>query len=313
MNDQIMVSVLCLTYNHEPFIRKCLEGFVSQKTDFPYEVLIHDDASTDKTADIIREYEVKYPDIIKPIYQTENQHSKGVRITNTYNIPRAKGKYLAWCEGDDYWCDENKLQTQFDYMESHPDCTFCAHQALIKDLYSGNSRPLALFDKTCDFSFDEVMTSGVRFATNSFFVRKEIHVTMPKLFESKSFGDKQVVMYNTLQGYCHFIEDTMSVYNFGTPGSFNDNNYFNLKKRCAFLKEQIALNARVDAYTNGEHHEALQTDNDRSMYYYHLAHGDFIAVGRKKYKKYYDSENWSPVKEALANRINAIKSIFRKK
>ena len=73
MNDEIMVSVLCLAYNHEPYIRKCLDGFVNQKTNFKYEVLIHDDASTDKTADIIREYEAKYPDIIKPIYHTENQ------------------------------------------------------------------------------------------------------------------------------------------------------------------------------------------------------------------------------------------------
>ncbi len=127
MDEQIMVSVFCATYNHEKYIRKCLDGFIMQKTNFKFEVLVHDDASTDKTADIIREYEEKYPDIIKPIYQTENQYSKGVQIGVTFQYPRAKGKYIAFCEGDDYWCDENKLQRQFDIMESHPECSICVH------------------------------------------------------------------------------------------------------------------------------------------------------------------------------------------
>ena len=96
-----LVSVCTLAYNHEPYIRECLDGILMQKTNFAFELLIHDDASTDGTADIIREYETKYPDIIKPIYQTENQYRKRIRINSTYNFPRAKGKYIALCEGDD--------------------------------------------------------------------------------------------------------------------------------------------------------------------------------------------------------------------
>ena len=116
-----IVSISCLTYNHAPYIRQCLDGFMMQKTNFLIEILIHDDVSTDGTTDIIREYEQKYPDIIKPIYQTENQHSKGIRITQTYNLPRARGKYIAICEGDDYWIDPLKLQKQVDFLEAHPD------------------------------------------------------------------------------------------------------------------------------------------------------------------------------------------------
>ena len=116
-NNEILVSICCITYNHEKYIRDAIEGFLMQKTDFPFEVLIHDDASTDGTADIIREYETKYPDIIKPIYQTENQYSKGIKISATYNYPRAKGKYIALCEGDDYWIDPYKLQKQVDFLE----------------------------------------------------------------------------------------------------------------------------------------------------------------------------------------------------
>jgi glycosyltransferase involved in cell wall biosynthesis len=118
MSD-IKVSICCLAFNHEPYIRQCLDGFVMQKCNFTFEVLIHDDASKDNTASIIKEYETKYPDIIKPIYQTVNQHSLGVSATKKYNFPRCKGKYIAICEGDDYWTDENKLQKQVDFLEKN--------------------------------------------------------------------------------------------------------------------------------------------------------------------------------------------------
>ena len=116
-NKDIKVSVCCTVYNHEKYLRKCLDGFVMQKTNFAFEVLINDDKSTDSSADIIREYYEKYPDIIVPVFQTENQYSKGVDIIDDILIPMAKGKYIALCEGDDYWCDENKLLLQYDYME----------------------------------------------------------------------------------------------------------------------------------------------------------------------------------------------------
>lgn len=114
-----LVSISCTAYNHEPFIRQTIEGFLIQKTNFSYEILIHDDASTDKTADVIREYEAKYPDIIKPIYQKENQHSKKVRISASFQYPRAKGKYIALCEGDDYWINPFKLQKQVTFLEEN--------------------------------------------------------------------------------------------------------------------------------------------------------------------------------------------------
>ena len=122
---KVMVSIICNVYNHEKYVREALESFVMQKTDFAYEVLVHDDASTDHSADIIREYEKQYPDIMKPIYQTVNQYSK-CSITRTYQVPRAKGKYIAFCEGDDFWNDPYKLQKQFDEMEKHPDKLFPA-------------------------------------------------------------------------------------------------------------------------------------------------------------------------------------------
>jgi glycosyltransferase involved in cell wall biosynthesis len=106
--QEIMVSILCLAYNHEKYIRKTLESVISQKTNFRFEVIVHDDASTDGTTEIIREFEQKYPDIFKPIYQTENQYYNSPSLYTSYIIPKAQGKYCAICECDDFWIDENK-------------------------------------------------------------------------------------------------------------------------------------------------------------------------------------------------------------
>ena len=131
--DEVMVSICCLAYNHEKYIQKALDGILKQKTNFSFEILLHDDASTDNTAEIIREYEEKYPDIIKPIYQTENQYSKRVAITHIYQYPRARGKYIAFCECDDFWTDENKLQKQVDFLEQNPEYVACVHKYIVVD------------------------------------------------------------------------------------------------------------------------------------------------------------------------------------
>lgn len=126
--EPIFVAINCLVYNHEPYLRDCFEGFVMQKTNFRFVAIVHDDVSTDGSAEIIREYADKYPDIIKPIYETENQWHKTDgslgRIMNEA-IDATGAKYIALCEGDDYWTDSLKLQKQVDYMESHPEVGLC--------------------------------------------------------------------------------------------------------------------------------------------------------------------------------------------
>jgi glycosyltransferase involved in cell wall biosynthesis len=132
-----LVSICCASYNHEKYIEDALEGFLIQQTDFPFEILIHDDASTDRTQDIIREYAQKYPHIIKPIYQSENQYSKFIHADPDINFPRAKGKYIAICEGDDHWVDAMKLMIQIDFLEKNEDYAVSGHDATIVDI-NGN-------------------------------------------------------------------------------------------------------------------------------------------------------------------------------
>jgi len=132
-DSDIMVSINCITYNHEKYIKDAIEGFLMQKTKFKYEILIHDDASTDRTPDIIKKYEQEYPDIIKPIYEVENQYSQGKRVNFEFNYKRSKGKYIALCEGDDYWTDPYKLQKQVDFLEQHTNFSMCFHNVEVID------------------------------------------------------------------------------------------------------------------------------------------------------------------------------------
>jgi len=140
--DKPVVSICCATYNHESYIKKTLEGFLIQETDFSFEILIYDDASTDNNANIIREYEAKYPRLIKPIYQTINKYSQGIKTNPVFNWFRAKGEYSALCEGDDYWFSAEKLQVQIELMKRYSDINLSFHPSYISDKDSKNKKKL---------------------------------------------------------------------------------------------------------------------------------------------------------------------------
>ena len=125
MDNNVIVTIRCLVYNHEPYLKQCLEGFVMQKTNFRFEAIVHDDASTDGSAAIIKEYAEKYPSIIKPIFENENQYSKHDGSIRRIMNEHTHGKYVAMCEGDDYWIDPLKLQKQVDFLEEHPEFSMC--------------------------------------------------------------------------------------------------------------------------------------------------------------------------------------------
>ena len=219
MNDSVAVSVICNAYNHGRYIKDALEGFIMQKTNFVFEVLIHDDASTDNTADIIREYEAKYPDIIKPIYQTENQYTRGG--VGRFQIPRVKGKYVAYCEGDDYWTDPYKLQRQFDALEAHPEINICAHTAQMIDAETGKKlRRIEPSLENTVFNLEQIILGGGGFvATASLFFRSSLYQNEPE-FRRFLRLDYTLQLQGTLGGGMLFLNDCMSVYRVGVSGSW---------------------------------------------------------------------------------------------
>ena len=193
-----VVSIQCMTFNHEAYISEALESFLMQETDFPFEVIVHDDASTDDTARIIREYEKKYPHIIKPLYETENQYRKG----NLRKIiePYLRGKYIAVCEGDDWWTDRRKLQKQVDFLESHDNlsCVCCRYERYIektkeksdeRDLYfddpKNSLKDFYIFDRKYVF-FKQWITK-----TLTMVYRKDVYDKVSDIYKKKKFKSTQ--------------------------------------------------------------------------------------------------------------------------
>lgn len=236
MSKEIMVSICCLAYNHEKYIRKTLEGFVNQITDFDCEILIHDDCSTDNTVEIIKEYERNYPKIIKPIYQKENQYSKGIAVSNIFQFPRAKGKYIAMCEGDDYWCDKYKLQKQLDALENNPNCSICTHIVQHIDEagktvnYNQPNSSLNLLLNEGVILSSEIFKSILKktiipFQTSCYFFKREYIIkylnTFSKELDFLNFGDVPLIWYLFIQGDCYYINRTMSCYRENSIGSWS--------------------------------------------------------------------------------------------
>lgn len=220
MDNNPIVSIICLTYNQEKFVRDCLDGFLAQKTDFPFEILIYDDASTDSTPEIIMEYALKYPTVFKPTYYTENNYSKGLGFVGLYTgIKEARGKYVAYCEGDDYWTDEQKLQKQVDFLEANPQYAICAHETTIRNedfpqldgqLYSAFRDNLLLSPSTGRFSFDDTLTGNIFHISSLMYKNREIE--LPRWLPTVSACDMVLYMLLAREGDIYVLPEVMSVY-----------------------------------------------------------------------------------------------------
>jgi glycosyltransferase involved in cell wall biosynthesis len=162
-----------MTYNHAKYIRRCLGGFVMQKTSFPFEILVHDDASTDGTAAIVREFEALYPHHFRCVYQTENQFAHQNTLGNVL-LPMAQGKYIALCEGDDYYLDPLKLQRQVELLESSPQFLMCFTNSTIVDENDGLLSPSRVPDEK-KRAIDQVdVLTGFCPPTNTLLARADI-------------------------------------------------------------------------------------------------------------------------------------------
>ena len=251
MKNEIKVSIVCNTYNHEKYIKEALDSFLMQKTSFKYEVLVHDDASTDGTAAIIREYQQKYPEIIKPIFQKENQYSRQIKINYAYQYPRATGKYIAICEGDDFWTDENKLQKQFDILEQHDDIDMCAHAAQRINAETGEPCKIIRPKKhDAILKTEEVIKGGGDYlATNSLFFRTSLFDNPPE-YVKLSVLDYLLQIYGSCRGGIYYLDDVMSVYRINVKDSWTVMMRAYTDKKIAFKQKLIGYFKNFDRETD---------------------------------------------------------------
>ena len=287
MSD-IKISVVCITYNHKNLIRQALDGFIMQKTDFPFEVIVHDDASADGTADIVREYAEKYPQLIKAICQKENVYSKGVSPIREYALPLAKGEYIALCEGDDYWTDENKLQIQYNYMKSHPECALCAHQATLYDCEKNIERNHNADTEDRFFTVEDIIKgSGGVFATAAVLFKKIVYTDIPECLNAKGFGDFQLFLSAALHGTVYYMARNMATYNFGVSGSWTRRIMFQKEKNIEHCKEVIRmLNTFNEAYER-KYDSAVRWTVNKFEYEILKTQGRFFKARKEPYREFY--------------------------
>jgi len=260
LSEKPLVSVCVIAFNHASYIEKCLDGILAQQTTFGFEILVHDDASSDGTVEILRKYESQYPDVIRVFYEKVNQYQKGTYqggYTQGLLVPAARGEYIAACEGDDYWNDANKLQVQTEYLCSHPECVMACHAATVVDGVTGDilSR-MSMGDVEHDLSSEEII-SNWNVPTASWLYRKNLfatkHIDWPASFP---VGDFPSVLYASMVGPVHYFPDEMSVYRYQVPGSWTSS-LNSAEKRVNNAKRWLEMYESIDEFTTQQWHQAL--------------------------------------------------------
>lgn len=269
---EVKVSVICTVFNHSRYLCRCLDGFLMQKTNFKYEVILHDDCSTDGSASIIDEYSKKYPDIFKPFIQKENQYSRG-GFTHIYKLvlENASGDYVAFCEGDDYWTDPYKLQKQYDLMNSHSDCSICYHYV---QTVNAEGIPLeltsprkygALWGKNIisltDYLYELCYNDNFTYQLSSYMLKRDclFEAIEKNLFNMKDFpyGDVSFQIAALLYGNGYCIPTFMSHYR-DMSGGWTSNLMSKKQNQIVLAKRELKSYADLDNFLNGEYHHLIK-------------------------------------------------------
>jgi len=279
--SNIRVSICCLAFNHEKYIRQALDSFLAQETNFDFEILVHDDCSTDSTPKILKEYAKKYPKIVKPIFEKENQFSKGVDVFKFF-YPEIKGDYVAECEGDDFWSDKTKLQKQFDALEAHKDCDSSVHivstckedgsynkQVKPSKKYGLNKDMIITNDELAKLLF--IKASGkCPFQTSCFFYRKKVIDD----FVCKNWSIERRINYDInrsksflLFGNTYYINEPLSTYRVDSESSLSNASKKDSTIRTGEMNNLLMEDIKFDEYTNGKYHNYLMTEIYKYLLY----------------------------------------------
>lgn len=275
------VAIKCLVYNHEPYLRDCLEGFVMQQTDFPFVAIVHDDASTDHSADIIREYAAKYPDIIFPIYETENQYSKkdgSLRRIMDAAIAATEAPYIALCEGDDYWTDPHKLQKQVDILEHNLSLMLCCTACSVVDNYghiieTKRLLPVVKDNEEGQYTIRDFFAQAHQYPTASVLYRNS-HVQevseKQQIMSNPYLGDWTLWVALLCFGDAYFLDEVTTAYRINPNSLTHDVKKRNLR-RLGLAKADFYITKGVISILPDEYDDIKQDLRDTSYMWFNLA------------------------------------------
>lgn len=251
IDKPIMLSIWCSTYNHKSYIKDALEGFIHQKVNFEYEIIVFDDASTDETADIIRAYVQKYPNIIRAYLAHENTYNLPTRrkLITEFRKFALQGKYIALCDGDDFWLDANKLQIQVDYMEQNPNCMLTAHSAVKYNCQNYSLQTMVPYDREKDISTEElIMWYNGNVPTASMVYRREM-LNISGFFLNTISVDWALELYCITKGSVHYFDRIMSCYRANVKGSYTQSVWGDMVRRLGIRIGHLHLMRKYNEYT----------------------------------------------------------------
>ena len=279
----IKVSIIVITYNHEKYIAECLNSLVSQQTNFKYEIIVYDDASTDNTQSIIKDYCIKYPELIIPILQTQNQFSIGKKdtIVKDYILKFIHGKYVAQCEGDDFWNSNTKLQRQFDIMESARDCRLCVHRVqIVKDDGTNTGETIPKKEMNSGFYspssiISEFAKNGIWFQTTCRFMRSidYIYYASSDLdFKTISdVADVPLFLYAFSLGQTYYSNEIYTSYRTMAMGSWTSRyDASSVEEKANHYDTLINVLNRFDEYEKKIYHDSLSFKKQEYLFQKHL-------------------------------------------
>lgn len=286
MSDKPLVTVICATYNQASYIKDALEGFLKQQTEFPFEVLIHDDASTDGTQEILYDYMRKYPNF-KVFFEKENKYANPPRGGYFQGLleKHAQGKYIAQCEGDDFWTDKCKLQRQFDYMESHPECVCCGHASLAVDSENTDNIifKIGYGNNPCSVT-TEMVINNINMQTATLFYRKGLGEKYSSEWGISSvIGDIPWLVWLCENGDVHYDPSVASVYRSMSIGSYSAENSRDIL--VMRNRQLIELFDALDVFTERKYSDAI-LDREAQYAYRGARYGGlkFLSKGNPGYK-----------------------------
>ena len=281
MDNKIKVSICCVTYNQQEYIKESLDTFIKQNTNFNYEIIVHDDASTDNTVNIIKQYSKKYPNLVIPILEKENQYKIKPNSILEFCFKNARGEYIALCDGDDGFIDKNKLKNQIEYMDANPNISLCTHDTKVVDADGNFIENLSPYPNGI-VNIEMLLKNPKSMHTSSMLFRKKDIKKLPNYFHQATVGDLPLKLHLLSLGNGYHFDKVMSFYRTNAIGSWSLKEKKDISRLEKNHKMEINLYNQFNEETNYIYDELVNSRILYKEFNYYLRINNFNEIYKEK-------------------------------